>query len=155
MITVDQIENTYLVSFFNISKLNILNYKEIELQLLPMVSQKGSSLTLNLNGIRFVDSSGFEALLSLYKTAKINDSNLKLINALTKTHTIVTIGSVFAYFIGCYIYDSIYSNEFPLFDNESKFNVHTQILIVLSGLAQFVLIINIVISSLNRSKKFK
>jgi len=82
-------------------------------------------------------------------------SNLKLINALTKTHTIVTIGSVFAYFIGCYIYDSIYSNEFPLFDNESKFNVHTQILIVLSGLAQFVLIINIVISSLNRSKKFK
>jgi len=82
-------------------------------------------------------------------------SNLKLINALTKTNTIVTIGSVFAYFIGCYIYDSIYSNEFPLFDNESKFNFHTQILIVLSGLAQFVLIINIVISSLNRSKKFK
>lgn len=82
-------------------------------------------------------------------------SNLKLINALTKTHTIVTIGSVFAYFIGCYIYDSIYSNKFPLFDNELKFNVHTQILIVLSGLAQFVLIINIVISSINRSKKFK
>ena len=82
-------------------------------------------------------------------------SNLKLINALTKTHTIVTIGSVFAYFIGSYVYDSIYSNEFPLFDNQSKFNVYTLILIVLSGLAQFVFIINIVISSINRSKKFK
>ena len=77
---------------------DILNYKEIELQLLPMVSQKGSSLTLNLNGIRFVDSSGFEALLSLYKTAKINDSNLKLINVsdeLTELIKLVELESVF------------------------------------------------------------
>jgi len=80
MITVDQIENTYLASFFNMSKLNILNSKEIEQQLLPLVSQKGSNLTLNFSGIRFVDSSGFETLLGLYKTAAISGSDLKLIN---------------------------------------------------------------------------
>lgn len=80
MITVDQIENTYLASFFNMSRLNILNSKEVEQQLVPLVSQKGSNLTLNFSGIRFVDSSGFETLLSLYRTAKINESKLKLIN---------------------------------------------------------------------------
>ncbi|MFC2151258.1 STAS domain-containing protein [Bacteroidota bacterium] len=80
MITVDQIENTYLVSFFNTTKLNVLNSKEVETKLLPLVSNIESNLTLNLNGIKFVDSSGFEALLSLYKTAKISNSNLRLIN---------------------------------------------------------------------------
>ncbi len=80
MITVDHIENTYLASFFNMTRLNILNSKEVEQQLLPLVSQSGSILTLNLNGIKFVDSAGFETLLSLYKTAKMNNSSLKLIN---------------------------------------------------------------------------
>lgn len=80
MITVDHIENTYLVSFFNMNKLNVLNAKETESQLLPLVNQQDSNLTLNLNGIKFIDSAGFETLLSLYKTAKINNANLRLIN---------------------------------------------------------------------------
>jgi len=80
MITVDHIENTYLASFFNMNRLNILNSKEVEQQLLPLVSQKESNLTLNLSGIKFVDSAGFETLLSLYKTAQINNSSLRLIN---------------------------------------------------------------------------
>lgn len=80
MITVDQIENSYLATFDNISRLNILNSKDVELQLLPLVSKTESKLTLNLSGIKFIDSSGFETLLSLYKVAKINNSNLNLIN---------------------------------------------------------------------------
>lgn len=80
MITVDHIENTYLASFHNMSKLNVLNSKEVETQLLPLVSHAESNLTLNLSGIKFIDSSGFETLLSLYKTAQISNSNLNLIN---------------------------------------------------------------------------
>lgn len=80
MITVDQIENSYLASFYNMSKLNILNSKDVELQLLPLISQSDSILTLNFSGVKFIDSSGFETLLSLNKTAKANKSNLSLIN---------------------------------------------------------------------------
>jgi anti-sigma B factor antagonist len=80
MLTVDHIENTYLASFYNVSRLNVLNSKEIETQLLPLISQSESNLTLNLSGIKFIDSSGFETLLSLYKVAKLNNSNLNLIN---------------------------------------------------------------------------
>lgn len=98
MITVDHIENTYLVSFFNTTKLNVLNAKETELQLIPLVNQEGTTLTLNLNGIKFIDSSGFEMLLSLYKTAKINNATLRLINVtdeLTELIKLVELDHVF------------------------------------------------------------
>jgi len=80
MLTVDQIENKYLVSFYNVSKLNVLNSKEIELQLLPLVCKKDSSLILNFSGIKFIDSSGFETLMNIYKESKINDSVVNFIN---------------------------------------------------------------------------
>ncbi len=80
MITVDHIENTYLVSFFNMTRLNVLNSKDIEEKLIPMVKQEEALLTLNFSGIKFIDSSGFEVLLNLYKTARENNSKLHLIN---------------------------------------------------------------------------
>lgn len=80
MLTVDQIENRYLASFYNVSRLNVLNSKEIESRLLPLVSQPESNLTLNFSGIKFIDSSGFETLLSLYRISKLNNSDLNLIN---------------------------------------------------------------------------
>lgn len=98
MITVDHIENTYLVSFFNTTKLNVLNAKETESQLTPLISNSGTILTLNLNGIKFIDSSGFEMLLSLYKAAKINNATLRLINVsdeLTELIKLVELDQVF------------------------------------------------------------
>ena len=80
MLTVDKIENKYLVSFYDVSKFNILNSKEIESKLLPLVSQKDSNLILNFSGIRFIDSSGFEVLMNIFKTSKNNNSDLNLIN---------------------------------------------------------------------------
>lgn len=80
MLTVDKIENKYLVSFYDVPKFNILNSKEIESKLLPLVSQKDSNLILNFSGIRFIDSSGFEVLMNIHKTSKINNSDLNFIN---------------------------------------------------------------------------
>ena len=80
MLTVYKIENKYLVSFYNVSKFNILNSKEIESKLLPLVSHKDSNLTLNFSGIRFIDSMGFEVLMNIHKTSKENNSDLNFIN---------------------------------------------------------------------------
>ncbi len=76
----------------------MLNSKEIELQLLPLINQSESNLTLNLSGIKFIDSSGFGIFLSLYKVAKLNNSNLKLINLseeLVELIKLVELDSVF------------------------------------------------------------
>ena len=80
MLTVDKIENKYLVSFYNVSKFNILNSKEIESKLLPLVSQKDSNLILNFSGIRFIDSMGFEVLMNIHMTSKESNSVLNFIN---------------------------------------------------------------------------
>lgn len=80
MVTVNQIENKYLVSFYNVSKLNILNSKEIESQILPLVCKKDSSLILNFSGIKFIDSSGFEVLMNIYKESRLYESDVDFIN---------------------------------------------------------------------------
>jgi len=80
MLTVDQFDNRYLVSFSNVTKLNVLNSNEIESELSSLVSKTDSNLTLNFSGIKFIDSSGFETLLKVHKTSQLSNSNVNLIN---------------------------------------------------------------------------
>jgi anti-anti-sigma factor len=80
MVKIEQVENSYIASFYKISRLNVLNSDDIKLQLLPIVSKSESSLTIDFTGIKFIDSSGFETLLSLHKIAKANNTELKLTN---------------------------------------------------------------------------
>jgi anti-anti-sigma factor len=80
MLTVDQFDNRYLVSFSNVSKLNVLNSNEIESELSALASKEDSNLTLNFSGVKFIDSSGFETLLKVHKTSILSNSNVNLIN---------------------------------------------------------------------------
>ena len=80
MLTINQVDNKYFVSFNNVSKLNIINSLEIENQLLNLTYKQGNSLILNLSEIKFIDSSGFESLLKVYRSAKMNNTSLKLSN---------------------------------------------------------------------------
>jgi len=80
MLTVDKVENKYVVTFYNINKLNILNSKELELKLIPLVSQENTSLILNFAGIKFIDSSGFDVLLKTFKVSTSSNSSLRFIN---------------------------------------------------------------------------
>lgn len=52
----------------------------MEAQLLPFVTRSESNLKLNFSGIKFIDSFGFETLLSLYKVAQNHHTNINLIN---------------------------------------------------------------------------
>ncbi|HRW61834.1 MAG TPA: STAS domain-containing protein [Bacteroidales bacterium] len=80
MLTVNQAENRYLVSFANVSIFNVLNSKEVEAKLRPIISQQESKLTLSFTGVDFIDSSGLEVLINLYKESKRSNSGFNLIN---------------------------------------------------------------------------
>ncbi|MBI9055578.1 MAG: STAS domain-containing protein [Bacteroidales bacterium] len=80
MLEVNKVENKYVVSFYNMNKLNVLNSNEIETKLFNLINQEGSSLALNFSGIKFIDSSGFDMLLKIYRVAKENNSELRFIN---------------------------------------------------------------------------
>jgi len=80
MLTINQEDNKYFVSFNNVSKLNIINSGEIENQLLNLTNKQGFGLVLNLSEIKFIDSAGFESLLKVYRSAKMNNTSLKFTN---------------------------------------------------------------------------
>ena len=80
MININQVENEFHISFSNIPKLNIINSKEIEAQLIDLTKKEGSGVVLNLAELKFIDSAGFETLLNVYRSAKLNNGSFKLMN---------------------------------------------------------------------------
>lgn len=80
MLTVDKIENKYLVTFYNINRLNVVNSKEIESNLMSLIMNEGVELTLNFSGINFIDSAGFDVLSNIQKESETKSVKLKLIN---------------------------------------------------------------------------
>ncbi|MFP4620649.1 MAG: STAS domain-containing protein [Bacteroidales bacterium] len=69
-----------ILSFDNVSKLNILVAQTLKEEMAQYLNQGGKNLVLNLEGIEYVDSSGFGALLSILRNAKNNNSTFKICN---------------------------------------------------------------------------
>lgn len=69
-----------VLSFDNVSKLNILVAQSLKEEITQYLNKEGKNIVLNLDGIEYVDSSGFGALLSILRNAKNNNSNFKICN---------------------------------------------------------------------------
>ena len=69
-----------ILSFENVSKLNILVAQSLKEEIAQYLNKPGKKIVLNLDGIEYVDSSGFGALLSILRNAKNNDSLFKICN---------------------------------------------------------------------------
>jgi anti-anti-sigma factor len=80
MLRVEQYNNTYKLSFNNTDKFNVYNAKEVENELMEYVQKPKVRVSLNLNGVDFIDSSAFESLLRVLRNAKINDTEFQLTN---------------------------------------------------------------------------
>ncbi|MBU8893145.1 MAG: STAS domain-containing protein [Bacteroidales bacterium] len=69
-----------ILAFDNVSKLNILIAQSLKEEVAQYLTKANSKLILNLEGVEYVDSSGFGALLSILRNAKNNDSQFKICN---------------------------------------------------------------------------
>ncbi|MBS3806181.1 MAG: STAS domain-containing protein [Bacteroidales bacterium] len=69
-----------VLSFDNVSKLNILVAQSLKEEISQYLNKEGKNIVLNLDGIEYVDSSGFGALLSILRNSKNNNSNFKICN---------------------------------------------------------------------------
>jgi len=72
--------------------------------------------------------------------------NVKLINALTRLHTAITILVIPIYFIGHPLFISFPESNFPLFDDTPKIQVFITILVLITLIAQLLFILNVIIS---------
>ncbi len=80
-----------ILSFDNVSKLNILIAQSLKEEVAQYLTNANTKLILNLEGIEYVDSSGFGALLSILRNAKNNDSQFKLCNMSSEVMELVKL----------------------------------------------------------------
>lgn len=80
MLEVTLIKDITVAKIINTNRLNALIYQAVKDKLNEIVRSENAKLILNLEGIDFIDSSGFSSLISIYKTSRINNSHFKLCN---------------------------------------------------------------------------
>ena len=80
-----------ILSFDNVSKLNILLAQSLKEDISKYISQANTKLILNLNGVEYIDSSGFGALLSILRSTKNNDSQFKICNVAPEVMELVKL----------------------------------------------------------------
>ncbi len=80
MLKTEKINNVIVVKFNNIDRFNALIVEPVKEQLKGLFNKPDTKLVLNLEGIRFIDSSGFGVFLSIMKTANNNHGQFKICN---------------------------------------------------------------------------
>jgi len=80
MLKVEKNNDVTVVTFNNIDRFNALITEAVKDQLKGILSHAGTKLLLNLEGVKFIDSSGFGVFLSVMKSATANDGQFKICN---------------------------------------------------------------------------
>ena len=78
MLKIEKINNITVVRFNNIDRFNALITEPVKEDLKSFYNMPGTRLILNLEGIKYIDSSGFGVFLSLLKTAANNKGIFKI-----------------------------------------------------------------------------
>ncbi|MEA3317315.1 MAG: STAS domain-containing protein [Bacteroidota bacterium] len=91
MLNINKIDNRFIVSFKNIKKFNFQLTETINEQLLKLFTTPKSNIVFDMTGIKFIDSTGFETLLNLQRTAKFYDSSFVLTNVSEEAKEIIDL----------------------------------------------------------------
>jgi anti-sigma B factor antagonist len=78
MLKIEKINNITVVHFNNIDRFNALITEPVKEDLKSFYNSPGTKLILNLEGIKYIDSSGFGVFLSILKTATNNKGIFKI-----------------------------------------------------------------------------
>ena len=80
MLQINSIEDVTEVKFDKIEKLNILVTDAIKVGLQKLFEKPNAKVLVNMEGVNFLDSSGFAAFLTVLKTADKNNGQLIFCN---------------------------------------------------------------------------
>ena len=80
MLKTQTIDNINVVSFSNSDRFNSLITEPVKESLLEFFNKSNTKLVLDLEGIKFIDSSGFGVFLSVMKAANNNYGVFKICN---------------------------------------------------------------------------
>lgn len=79
MLKVTNENNILIAAFDNYDRFNAVIFQEVKDKLNALLEPE-TKLILDLKGVKFIDSSGFGAMLSVFKTARKSNSIFKICN---------------------------------------------------------------------------
>ena len=100
MLNISTIGDVTEVKFDNIQKLNVLVSETVKVGLQKLFERPNAKVLINMDGIHFLDSSGFAAFLSISKAANNNNGQIIFCNVrnsaldlfkVLQLHTVFTI----------------------------------------------------------------
>ena len=80
MLKIKKVDNIEVAKFENVNKFNALITEEVKDELTRLFEKPNTRLILDLDGINYIDSSGFGVFLSVMKTANNNYGFFKICN---------------------------------------------------------------------------
>jgi len=80
MLKINSIGDVTEVKFENLQKLNVLVSESIKTGLIKLFEKPNAKVLINMEGIHFLDSSGFAMFLSISKTAQKNNGQMIFCN---------------------------------------------------------------------------
>lgn len=78
MLKIEKINDITVVRFDNIDRFNALITEPVKEDLKSFFNTQGTRLILNLEGVKYIDSSGFGVFLSILKTATNSKGTFKI-----------------------------------------------------------------------------
>ncbi len=89
------------VELFQMEKLNTLFSGHVRDQLLDLVVQPGLTVVFSLEGVNFIDTSGFEVLLEVNREATRHGSMFKLCNVTDEVRELILLMELEGSFTFC------------------------------------------------------
>jgi len=83
--------NQCRVELFQVNRLNTLFSDLVKDQLRELIEEAGVEVIFNLEGIRFIDSSGFEVLTEITDRAREHGSQFKLCNVTDEVRELIIV----------------------------------------------------------------
>ncbi len=80
MVKTEKINNVLVASFENMPRLNALVAEQVKEELKALFNKPNTKVVIDLQGVQFIDSSGFGVFLSVMKVAANNYGKFKICN---------------------------------------------------------------------------
>ncbi|NOZ46099.1 MAG: STAS domain-containing protein [Chlorobi bacterium] len=80
MLKISNYNQDYSVSFNGIKRINITNASRFKDALLPIVTTQNNKITIDFNEVNFIDSSGFQVLITILKASELYNSHIEVMN---------------------------------------------------------------------------
>jgi len=91
MLEVADFDGIFIARLKDISRFNSIISQSVKDELNKIMSERGTKLIFDLEGIKFIDSSAFGTLISILKTSKINNGIFKICNVTPDVQELISV----------------------------------------------------------------